>query len=76
MQALKFIKQVKNGKTSIDNIPKEFGNEVEIIILPLKNKKMILKKRQKKTLLDLAGKTPLPSSILTELEKGRDEDRF
>ena len=76
MQAMKIIRQVKNGKASIDHIPKEFGTEVEIIVLPVKNDKKTKTGKQKKSLLDLAGKATLSSTILAELEQGRHEDRF
>jgi hypothetical protein len=74
VNAIKYIKTVKNGLASVI-VPEEFGDKVEIIILPIKEKKYI-RKNNIKSILDIAGKIKLSENILIELENGRKEDRF
>jgi hypothetical protein len=74
MHAIKVIKSVKYGKTSV-NIPRKFGNKVEITILPIIEKKRKIV-TYKKRLLNIIGKAKISQDIFKELENGRNEDRF
>jgi len=76
MQAIKLIKKVKNGKASIEHIPEEFGSEVEIIVLPVREHESRKVSQPKSRLLDLAGKTNISPSIYTELDNDRQEERI
>jgi hypothetical protein len=76
MQAIKFIKKVKNGKASIEHIPEEFGSEVEIIVLPVRERSSKKASGQKSRILDLVGKTNIPPTIYTELDNDRQEERI
>ena len=75
MHAIKIFKTVKNGKASI-HIPEEFGNEVEIIILPVNQRKRKRNVHSQKRILDIIGKAKISGNIFTELENARNEDRF
>ena len=74
MHATKIQKTVKNGTVSID-IPKEFGDTVEIIILPVNSTGKKEKTFTGKTIPDIAGKAKISDNIFTELENGRREER-
>lgn len=76
MQAIKLIKKVKNGKASIEHIPEEFGSEVEIIVLPVREREPRKVSQPKSRLLDLAGKINISPSIYTELDNDRQEERI
>jgi hypothetical protein len=69
------IKLVKNGTASV-KIPKEFGEKVEIIILPAGSDDQKKKASTEKTLLDIIGKAKISDDIFTELENGRKETRL
>jgi hypothetical protein len=74
MQALKLMKIVKNGKASVD-IPDEFGDKVEIIILPVKHKEHKKDTSSRKTILDIVGKAKIAKGIFTKLENGRKDKK-
>ncbi len=74
MQAIKLIKKVKNGKASIEHIPEEFGSEVEIIVLPVRERSLKKASGQKSRILELAGKTNISPAIYTELDNVRQEE--
>ena len=71
MRVYRTVKTVKNGKTTLI-VPKEFGDEIEIIMFPIKKKSP----PKRKKLLEFIGKTKISDGVFKELENGRKENRF